>query len=136
MNILLANYIEEIRYAKYKFDLILHNSHKFKNFTYNNTLYGHSSNKIYDSDEFVRNDPFQIFNDPSHKNLVILNRYLIRPAYVALKTQLKTSIDGSMNTFQTIYIIVFSLFLSLIFVVYLFVWRPFENSLNQTVFIY
>jgi hypothetical protein len=65
--------------------------------------------------------------------LVILNRYLLRPAYKALKTQLKTSIDGSMNTFQTIYIVVFSIFLSSLVVIYLFIWRPFENGLNQTV---
>jgi len=100
---------------------------------YNNTLYGYSTWNDVNTDDYIRNDPFQIFNDPSHLNLVILNRYLLRPTYIALKNQLKTSINSSMNTFQTIFITVFSLFLTGNLVTYFFVWRPFENSLNQTV---
>ena len=123
-----------MRYAKYKFDLMLQKSQKTKH-SYNNTLRGHSSKdpSVSSDPNYALNDPFEIFNDPSHKNLVILNRFLIRPAYAALKNQLKNSIDSSLNTFQTIYIVVFSIFLTSLVVIYLFVWMPFENGLNQTV---
>ena len=129
MTILLTNYVEEMRYAKYKFDLLLRNSASSNFSVDNNTLYG----LLYNDNGYNQNDPFQIFNDPSHMNLVILTRYLLRPAYSALKLQLKTSIDSSMATFQTLYIVIFSIFLTWVFGTYLFIWRPFEDGLNQTV---
>jgi len=123
-----------MRYAKFKFDLLLQKAAKYSNYTFNNTLKGLPLNPAPSNDALYDSiDPFQIFNDASHKNLVILNRYLLRPAYVALKNQLKKSIDDSMNFFQTVYIVVFSIFISSLVVIYLFIWRPFENGLNQTV---
>jgi len=123
-----------MRYAKFKFDLFQQRASKYSNYTFNNTLKGSALDSSRPNDAVYSSvDPFQIFNDASHKNLVILNRFLLRPAYAALKTQLKTSIDNSLNTFQTIYIVVFSIFLSSMVVIYLFIWRPFENGLNQTV---
>ena len=126
----MTNYVEEMRYTKYKFDLLLRNSAS-KNFSVdNNTLYG----LLYNNDNgYNEDDPFQIFNDPAHMNLIILTRYLLRPAYSALKLQLKTSIDSSMTTFKTLYIVIFSIFLTGVVVTYLFIWRPFEDGLNQTV---
>ncbi len=113
---------------------MLNNAANYKNFKYNNTLHGSYAEIDNNDPNYIKNDPFAIFNDPSHLNLVILTRYLLRPAFAALKAQLKLSIDNSLATFQTIYIAVFTIFLSSVVGIYLFVWRPFENGLNQTVF--
>ncbi len=122
-----------MRYAKYKFDLMIEASRN-TNFTYNNTLIGSEFDISLSDNDYISNDPFQIFNDPTHMNLIILTRYLLRPAYAALKNQLKISISGSMSTFETLYIIIFSVFLTGVVVTYLFIWRPFEDSLNQTIY--
>ena len=78
-------------------------------------------------------DPFSIFNENSIRNIGLVNRFLLRPAYEALKMQLETTINDSINTFKTIYIAVLSIFLAILFIFYLFVWIPFENALNTTV---
>ena len=74
-----------------------------------------------------------IFNENSIRNIGLVNRFIIRPAYEALKTQLETTINDSINVFKLIYIVVLSIFLTSVFCIYLFVWRPFENALNLTV---
>jgi hypothetical protein len=122
-----------MRYLKFKFDLFVKNSKTYKNFIYNNTLYGSELDPSLKTELYLQNNPFTIFNDASHKNLVILNRFLLRPTFLALKDQLKTSINNSLTMFQTIYIIVFSIFFSSLTIIYLFIWRPFENGLNTTV---
>lgn len=172
MNILLTNYIEEIRASKFKFDLILEELMSIKNYKiYNNTLFGSQSysnvnktsnqtetdnlNKtsltVLDSNILVNKsnsdsvsvsatdlnnnlyDPFDIFNENSIRNLGLVNRFMIRPAYEALKLKLETSIIDNLNTFKLIYIIILTIFISAVFFVYLFLWRPFENRLNATV---
>lgn len=135
LNILLTNYIEEIRYSKYKFDVITENNF-LKKYFYNNTLYRipeDPTNQPNLSEDYLNSDPFKIYNDNTHRNLAILNRFLIRPAYLALKDQMKTSINNSVSMFETIYIVLLSIFFVSIVGLYLIVWRPFENGLNQTV---
>jgi len=78
-------------------------------------------------------DPFNIFNENSMRNLALVNRFIIRPAYEALKLSLETSITDNLNTFRLIYILILSIFISGVLFVYLFLWRPFENRLNTTV---
>jgi hypothetical protein len=131
----LTQYIEEIRTSKFKFDLMLQNSALNNSYVFNNTLYNTTSVTPTPSD-LKQFDPFNIFNDDSVRDLGIVNRYLIRPAYEALLSQLEMSINNSVNTFQLIYVIVFSIFFASLVVIYLFVWRPFENNLNQTVIIH
>jgi hypothetical protein len=106
-----------------------------QDYSYNNTLYLTPMDPTNQTvtQEYIEADPFKIFNDNSHRNLGILNRYLIRPAYTALKDQMKISIDNSVKTFETIYIVLLSLFFVSLVAVYLLIWRPFENGLNQTV---
>jgi hypothetical protein len=99
---------------------------------FNNTLYNTTS-ALKMPTNFTIYNPFNMFNDNSVRDLGIINRYLIRPAYETLLAQLESSINDSVNTFQLIYVIVFSIFFASLVVIYLFVWRPFENNLNQTV---
>lgn len=155
---MLTNYFEEIRIGKYKFNLLLEEIKSHTNNTFNNTLYNSPyasdlNNRDINSTTSANNsmninnnfnstisniaysnlDPFSIFNENSVRNLGLVNRFLIRPSYEALKIQLETTINNSVNTFQLIYIVILSIFLSMILVFYLFVWRPFENALNTTV---
>lgn len=134
---LLTHYIEEIRRAKFNFDLLLEYSKETK-YAYNNTEYLSPYDKTPNKTDKSYNDhdPFQIFNDNIHRNLVLVDRFIIRPAFEALKTQMQTSIDSSVSTFQTIYIIIFSIFIASLCLFYMFLWRPFENGLNQTVNIF
>jgi hypothetical protein len=136
LNILITNYVEEIRFGKYKHDVNMQQLEK-TDYIFNNTLYGSGFDKNFTNPpEASKFDPFRIFNDVSHRNLVILSRFLLRPAYSALKIQMQNSIDNSISTFQTIYIVCFSIFFAGTVIIYIFVWRPFENGLNQTVITY
>ncbi len=127
--------MEEIRLIKYKFGLMMEDLAS-KGYHYNNTLYLTPQDPLDQpnlSSDYLNNNPFNIFNDNAHRDLLIVNRYLLRPAYLALKNQMKTSINNSVATFQTIYIVLLSLFFVTMVGIYFVVWRPFENGLNQTV---
>ena len=106
---------------------------------YNNTLFGSSYDRTNKASYNTSNangnkyDPFDYFNENSMRNLGLVNRFIIRPAYETLKLHLENSITTSLDTFKLIYIIVISIFLSGVILIYLFFWRPFENRLNTTV---
>lgn len=133
--------------GKYKYDLLMKDIKANTNNKFNNTLYNSPFANELNADvnknntlnttminNFYSNlDPFSIFNENSIRNIGLVNRFIIRPAYEALKTQLETTINDSINTFKTIYIVILSIFLAIIFIFYLFVWIPFENALNTTV---
>lgn len=142
MNILLTNYFEDIRISKFNFDLMLENLRSLGIIEYyNNTLYrtkydlSQSSvkNKFNQTVNLSQYDPFEIFNDNTVRNLGLVNRFFIKPAYTALKLNLRSLIDSNISTFEIIYIITLSIFLAIVFILYVFIWRPFENSLNTTV---
>ena len=74
-----------------------------------------------------------IFNEKEMLNLNIQFRYIIQPAYENINLSLSNYIKDSMQNFNTIYITIFSIFITVLFFIYLLIWRPFENNLNQTV---
>jgi hypothetical protein len=112
---------------------MLQNAANYKNINYNNTIKGSPFEMVSANPNYNSNDIFEIFNDASHLNLIILTRFLIRPAFEALKIQLETDIDENIASFETIYIVVFCFYFTFISSVYFLIWRPFENDLNQTV---
>ncbi len=131
--------------SKFNFDLMLE---QVKNLGlegyFNNTLYGSkfdkskgigitNKNKTFNLSEI---DPIEIFNDNTVRNLGLVNRFFIKPAYTTLKMKLESTINDNIKTFEIVYIITLSLFLAGVFILYVFVWRPFENSLNTTVNIF
>jgi len=108
---------------------------------FNNTLFGtkydlsqglgiNDKNQTFNLSDF---DPIEIFNENTVRDLALVNRFLITPVYTSLKENLKATIDNNIKTFQVIYIVVLSWFLGGVFIVYVFIWRPFENSLSSTV---
>ncbi len=106
---------------------------------YNNSLYNsgdaNSESSANPNNSIDDIHPFKIFNTGTVADLSIINRFIIRPAYKYLTSQLQAGINDSMSSFRLIYIIVFSVYFTLLIVFYLFVWRPFESNLNQTVFL-
>jgi hypothetical protein len=74
-----------------------------------------------------------IFNEKEILNLNIQFRYIIQPAYESINLSLSNFIKDTMQNFNTIYITIFSIFITLLFLIYVGIWRPFENNLNQTV---
>jgi hypothetical protein len=74
-----------------------------------------------------------IFNEKEMLNLNIQFRYIIQPAYESINDNLSNFIKDTMQNFNTIYLTIFSVFITLLFFIYLGIWRPFENNLNQTV---
>jgi len=108
---------------------------------FNNTLYGKKhdisqgkginyKNQTFNLSEY---DPIEIFNDNTVRNLGLVNRFLIKPAYTELKLKLESTIDENIKTFEVVYTIILSLFMAGVFILYVFVWRPFEDRLNSTV---
>ncbi len=133
MRIVLSNYFEDIRFAKFDFDALLRNL-KERNITYkfNNTLY----NVIKERDKNNTNDiydPFEIFNSERMKNLNIVFRFLIRPSYQNLVIIIKDYIYSTKNFFMISIIILFSFYLGIITFIYFVIWKQFENNLNSKV---
>jgi hypothetical protein len=67
------------------------------------------------------------------KNLLVLGRWFIRPAFLALRQNMKLTINNSLVNFQTVYLASFSIFMGVVLMLYIFIWRPFESTLNQMV---
>jgi hypothetical protein len=107
------------------------------NALFNNTLYNsgaagsESSAKPNKTNDNIH--PFQIFSNATVADLSVINRFIVRPAYKYLSTQLQNGINDSMAGFRLIYIIIFAVYFALLAIFYLFIWRPFEINLNQTV---
>lgn len=108
---------------------------------FNNTLYGtkfdkskgigtNNNNQTFNLSAY---DPIEIFNDNTVRNLGLVNKFLIKPAYSELRSKLEYTINENIKTFQVVYIVTLSVFLAAIFVLYVFVWRPFEDRLNTIV---
>jgi hypothetical protein len=139
LNILLAQYYERIRDAKFLFDRLLRDINFSLNPIFNNTIYNSNlpgSDSISNKNVTISKlHPFNIFNEEKIQDLSIINRFIIRPAYKNLTDQLETSINSSLESFKLAYIVVFGIYFIGLLSFYIFVWRPFENNLNLTVYI-
>lgn len=160
LNIVLTNYFEEIRIGKNKFDLLLDILKSQTNYKFNNTLYNSSfasslkymdgknnetavtssnttvtdnNTNIITFNTYNTLDPFSIFNDNSIRNIGLVNRFLIRPSYEALRSQLETSINSRINSFELTCVVIISTLISFIVIYFFFIWRPFEDALNTSV---
>ncbi len=115
----MSSYFEEMRLAVIKYNA-LRRDIKLAEISANNSAL--DSKKLID-----------IFNEKEMLNLNIQFRYIIQPAYESINLSLSNFIKDTMQNFNTIYITIFSIFITLLFIIYLVIWRPFENNLNQTV---
>lgn len=74
-----------------------------------------------------------IFNEKEMLNLNIQFRYIVQPAFESIIASITSNISNYINNFSTIYISIFSVSITLLFIVYIGLWRPVEYNLNQTV---
>jgi hypothetical protein len=119
LDIVLSSYFEEMRLAVIRYNALLRDI-KVAEIADNKAVL--DSRKLID-----------IFNEKEMLNLNIQFRYIIQPAFESINLSLANYIKDSMQSFNTIYITIFSIFITLLFIFYLVIWRPFENNLNQTV---
>ena len=91
IEVLISNYLYEIRVQKKYFDILLQNAEN-KNYNYNNTLFGAEKyyNKLiqenmnkpnYDNISYEELDPFNIYNEEHVFKLSMIRRYLLLPIY-------------------------------------------------------
>ena len=141
MKILLSNYFEELRILKHEFEnikkeydtnKIIYNNNNNNN-TLNNTSIGNSSGSSSNNTDL---DPFLFFNENKVKNLLLINRFIIKPTYEDLKTTMENTIFNYIDYFNLIYIIVITIFLTTIVIFYILIWLPFQTNLNTTVKFY
>jgi hypothetical protein len=107
----------------------------------NNVMNNNINNSINNITNIINNyddnlNPFKIFNEDSIRNLGVINRFIIKPTYEALKNEFENTFNNSIELFKLIYIIILSIFISLIFISYIFLWKPFEQELNSKVINY
>ena len=107
----------------------------FNNTLYSTTVAGAESPTNYNKTNDAVH-PFNIFNTEQVQDLSIINQYIIGKAYKNLTENLEASITDSITTFKLIYIVILCLFFANMLILYLFIWRPFENNLNQTVIMF
>lgn len=139
LKILLTNYIEEIRYSKYIYDLFIKNRKMKYDKFYNNTLYKsvfYNESEIPTNDVFIENDPFYVFNDQLVRNLGYINVYMIKPSYETILDTFNTGIISYLDLYKLVYICCFIFFYLMSFYFYFTKWRPYEDYLNQTVIFY
>ena len=101
-------------------------------FDFNNTLYNINKSK----NNYTINDPFQIFNSDRLKNLNFVFRFIIKPSYLNLTSNIQNYIVSTKNVFKIIIIILLAFYLGMITFIYLVIWREFENNLNSKVIKY
>lgn len=134
MKILLSNYFEELRILKHSFENLKKeydiNNINYTNNTLNNTSFGNSSGSGGNNKDL---DPFLFFNENKVKNLLLIIRFIIKPAYEDLKTTMENTIFNYIDSFNLIYIIVITIFLTTIVIFYVLIWLPFQTNLNTTV---
>jgi hypothetical protein len=133
----LTQYFERIRDAKFTFDRMLRNVNNSFDNSFNNTLYRANVAGAESPSNFNKtNDsihPFRIFDSEQVQDLSIINQFIIGKAYKHLTDKLETSITDSISAFKLIYIVILCIYFASMLILYLFIWRPFENNLNQTV---
>jgi len=129
LDILITNYIEDIRTLKFKFDKIYESLSNRKSKTFVNKIYSSFS----DMNEEGENNLFMIFNDQLLFDIGLMNVYIIRNSYNQTLSNLKTAMDDSLDNYKLLFTILFILFFILSLYGYFLVWKPFENHLKQTV---
>ena len=134
LDLLVSNYLYELRVQKKYFDILLQDAKK-ANYTYNNTLSGdekyynklleENKNKInYDSALYEQLDPFKIYNEENVFKLSMIRRYLLMPIYNETLNNFYTSMKDFWSTSYNIFLAVMIVFLLLTTAFYLAYWIP------------
>ena len=134
LDLLVSNYLYEIRVQKSYFDIMLLNASN-ENYTYNNTFYGEAKyfDKLLEENKRKENyndtlyeelDPFKIFNEEHVFKLSMIRRYFLLPIYNNTLNDFYNSMKDFWSTSYDIFLAVMIVFLLLITVFYLAYWIP------------
>jgi hypothetical protein len=134
LDLLVSNYLYELRVQKKYFDIILQEAQN-ANYTYNNTLAGdekyynklleENQNKInYNSTLYEQLDPFKIYNEEHVFKLSMIRRYLLLPIYNDTLNNFYVSMKDFWSTSYNIFLAIMIVFLLLITAFYLAYWIP------------
>ncbi len=90
------------------------------------------------NDKFNLNNlsTFSIFNDIVLRNLNIINLFLVQPAYSKIHESLIRNMGDILNNYSLLFIGFFTLFIASVLMFFFFDWRPLQNNLDSTVFLF
>ena len=134
MDLLVSNYLYELRVQKKYFDILLQDAKK-ANYTYNNTLSGDEKyyNKLLEENAMKENynnityeelDPFNIYNEEHVFKLSMIRRYLLLPIYNDTLNNFYVSMRDFWSTSYDIFLAIMIVFLLLVTAFYLAYWIP------------
>ena len=134
LDLLVSNYLYELRVQKSYFDILLQNAENM-NYTYNNTLFGADIyyNKLLEEKAMKENynnityeelDPFNIYNEEHVFKLSMIRRYLLLPIYNDTLNNFYVSMRDFWSTSYDIFLAVMVVFLLLTSAFYLAYWIP------------
>ena len=133
INVFISYYVHKIRVQKNLYDLMLRKADEY-GFQYNNTLYGTKLENKNTSDDYVLNDPFQIFNYGETLRLSVMRRFYLNPFFNGLLEEFYDSIWKYWNSKYNLYlalIIILIIAITLFFIVYVI---PFIYKLDQDIY--
>ena len=134
LDLLVSNYLYELRVQKKYFDILLQNAQN-ENYTYNNTLFGEDKyyNKLLEENKKKENyndiiyeelDPFNIYNEEHVFKLSMIRRYLLLPIYNDTLNNFYVSMRDFWSTSYDIFLAIMIVFLLLVTAFYLAYWIP------------
>ena len=134
LDLLVSNYLYELRVQKRYFDIILQKAQN-ENYTYNNTLYGNDNyfkklleenmnKENYNEEKYEELNPFQIYNEEHVFKLSMIRRYLLLPIYNDTLNNFYTSMKDFWSTSYNIFLSIMIVFLLLTTAFYLAYWLP------------
>ena len=129
LDLLVSNYLYELRVQKSYFDILLQNAENM-NYTYNNTLFGADNyyNKLleknmekenYNNITYEELDPFNIYNEEHVFKLSMIRRYLLLPIYNDTLNNFYVSMRDFWSTSYDIFLAIMIVFLLLVSAFYL-----------------
>ena len=137
---ILTIYIEEIRMMRDKIDDYIEKS-KQKNFTYNESFYNHPGNlyeEIYaqneDKDYYRKLNPANTLSSPSHKNLLIVYRFVITKVIILAIKRMFLAFEGVFSDTNKASLIINILFILVVSLGFLLIWIPLVLKQNETIY--
>ena len=129
-------FVEEVRFAEQLRRASIKNNTKVNNLTLMGTI---MYNQSWPSDEnelkqYILNDPINYFNNGILRNVSIFYRNFILTLYNDIRNINKMSIDDYLNDINFRFILLFSLYITILSFIFLFYWLPFVRNLNNVLY--
>ena len=136
ISMLKASTVEQLREVKREYDVMEEKRNK-ENITINLTLFGtddYYKNKDDYNEEYEQYSPMKLFNTKKMKQLQILIKYMLLSVYRNLLNSLQDSIFDGFDNQKQLFLILGIIYLSICFLLYVFFWRTYVNSLSKIIY--